>query len=203
MLSGNNIFSSYQPGSAGNILYGIFGDAGSPFDEASQQMDQMFPQGQKYQMPFYKAGTDAIPNFQNWLQKMQDPSSFIKNIMGQYQESPFAKFQQDQSMRAATNMGSATGLTGSTPLMQFAQQNARDISSQDQNSWLQNVLGVNNQYGAGQQNLMGMGQNSANSLMKYFQDYMQNKTAATFGKEYANQQQMGGLFSGLAGLFGL
>ncbi len=202
-MGGRNIFSNYQPGSAGNILYGLFGDASAPFDAASSELEKYYPQGQKYQTPFFNAGTNAIPQFQNWLQTMKDPSQFINNIMGHYQESPFAKFQQDQAMRAATNMGSATGLTGSTPLTQFAQQNSRDISSQDMNSFLQNSLGVNNQFGQGQFNLMQMGQNSGNQMMNFLKSYMENQASAKFGGEYAKQQQQGGLWSGIAGLFGL
>lgn len=197
-LFGNN----YQSGSIGNILYGIFGDAGKPYDDASNELSKYLPQAQQYQQPFNQAGTAAIPQFQNWLKSMQDPSAFINNLMGKYQESPGAKFQQQQMMNAADNMGSATGLTGSTPLTQFAQQQSQGIASQDMNNWLQNVLGTNNQFGAGQLNLMNMGQNSANQLMSLLQNYMGAQSGLAFGKDYAKQQQMGGLFSGLSGLFG-
>jgi hypothetical protein len=44
------------------------------------------------------------------------------------------------------------------------QQNAQNISSQDMGNWLQNVLGINSQYGQAQGNLMQGGQNSANAL---------------------------------------
>jgi len=59
-------------------------------------------------------------------------------------------------MRAANNIGSATGMTGSTPMMQQAQQNAQNISSGDMQNWLSQVLGINNQYGQGEAGLMGM-----------------------------------------------
>ena len=90
--------------------------------------------------------------------------------MGQYQQSPWARYQQQQAMRMANNMGSATGLTGSTPLQLQAQQNAANISSQDMNNWLQNVLGINTQYGQGQQNLMAGGQGAANALTSLYGD---------------------------------
>lgn len=222
---GSSFLGGYQPGSISNILFGLFGDAGAPYEKARGALDKYFPQAQSYQNPFLQAGTGAIGDYQKWLQGMQgssgdyqkwlqgmqNPSGFINNLMGQYQQSPWAKYQTDQAMRAAQNMGSATGLTGSTPLTQFAQQSASDISSKDMGQWLQNVLGINTQYGAGQQNLMGMygqgqqglmnmGQGAANQLSQLMQNYMGAQAASQFGQEYANQQQRGGLISGIAGL---
>ncbi len=189
-------------GSFGNIFQGLFGDAGKPYKDASKQLERYLPQAQGYQQPFLQAGQGAIPGMQNWLQSMQNPSQFINNQMQNYQESPYAHYQQQQGMRAAQNMGSASGMTGSTPLMQFAQQNAQDISGKDMNNWLQHVLGINTQYGAGMQNMMNMGQHSADSLTKLMSDYMAAQSGLAYGQGNANQQQQGGLISGLAGLFG-
>src|SRR6188768_1887555 len=126
-------FSSNIGNLFGDFFQNLFSHPDRPYQKASDTLSQYMPQAQSYLNPFLQAGQSAIPNFQNWLQNMKDPSSFIKNLMGQYQQSPFAQFQQEQAMRAAQNMGSASGLTGSTPLTQFAQQNARNISSQDMN----------------------------------------------------------------------
>jgi hypothetical protein len=197
------MFNGYQPGSFGNIFNGLFGDSGKPYKDAQKQIERYFPQAQQYQQPFMQAGINAIPGMQNWLQSMQNPSQFINNQMGNYQESPFAHYQQQQGMRAAQNMGSASGMTGSTPLMQFAQQNAQDISGKDMNQWLQNVLGINTQYGQGMQNIMNMGQHSADSLTQLMSDYMNAQAQMAYGKGAAQQGQQGGLFSGIAGLFGL
>jgi hypothetical protein len=95
-------------------------------------------------------------------------------------------------------MGSANGLTGSTPLTQFAQQNARDISSQDMNGWLQHVLGINTQYGSGLQNEINSGQNAANSLSKLYSDFGGNLAASKYGSQAAHNKdkvdKWGGLF---------
>jgi hypothetical protein len=122
--------------------------------------------------------------------------------MGQYQESPFAKFQQQQGMRAAQNMGSATGLTGSTPLQMQAQQNAQNISGQDMNQWLQNVLGVNNNYGAGLSGEMGMGQHSADMLSQLMQGAGQFKGETAYGQRAGEQNDQNALWGALGKLFG-
>lgn len=198
-----NPFSGMQAGNIGNLLYGLFGDAGAPYEAAGSELDKYFPQAQQYQQPFYDAGTGAIPQYQKWLQGMQDPSKFMNNLMGQYQESPYAQNLQRQSRQAGMNAASASGLTGSTPFAQQMQQNAGNIASGDMNQWLQNVLGVNSQYGAGQAGMMEMGQHSADSLTNMIKEYMNNKANLAYNQENASQGQTGSLFSGLAGLAGL
>lgn len=195
--------SMFGGGLAG-MLGGMFGNSGGPYDDAMKQYQQWMSKAQGVQNPFLQAGTGAIGDYQKWLQGMQDPTKFMNNMMGQYQESPWAKFQQQQGMRAANNMGSATGMTGSTPLMQQAQQNAQNISSGDMNSWLQNVLGINSQYGQGEQSLMNMGQNSANALSGMYQNMGNNMGQAAYGRKAGQNQDFWNMLGGageMAGAF--
>lgn len=183
----------------GQILSGLFGDSGAPYKDAMKQYREWGQKGEDAQNPFLNMGKDAIPKYQEWLNGMKDPSGFINHLMGQYGESPWAKFQQQQSMRAAQNQGSASGLTGSTPLTQFAEQNARDISSQDQNQWLSNVLGINTQYGGGLNNQITGGQNAANSLTSLYSDMGGKMGEAAYGQRAGKQQDRNNIWGGLFG----
>jgi hypothetical protein len=181
----------------------MFGfNSGDPYKKGMEQLQHYYNEAKKTQQPYYDAGTNSIPQYQNWLNTMQDPSGFINNMMAGYSESPWARYQQDQSMRAATNMASANGLAGSTPMQLQAQQNAANISSQDMNSWLSNVLGINTQYGAGEGNLVNMGQNNANSLMNLMSSMGGGMAKGAFGKKAANQQDMINMLSMIAMMFG-
>jgi hypothetical protein len=182
------------------FLGGLFGDSGAPYEDAMKQYEKYGRMTQDIQNPFLQAGYGAIPQFQEWLKGMQDPSKFINNLMGQYQESPWSKYQQQQSMRAAQNFGSATGLTGSTPLQLQAQQNAANISSQDMNQWLQNVLGINTQYGLGNQSLINTGQNSANALTNFYSQQAKNMAEAAYGKKAGEGQDFFNLIGGIGSL---
>lgn len=146
------------------FLGGMFGDSGSPFRDARKTLEDYLNQGKQTQNPFYQSGVNAIPQMQDWLSQMKDPSQFINNLMGKYSSSPWAKFQQDQSARRFGNAGSASGLTGSTPLAQFEQQSMQDISSQDQEKWLKNVLGINTEYGQGLTNEINTGSHAADQI---------------------------------------
>jgi len=200
--SGNGAmgFSPWQQGMAaggmGGFLGGLFGDSGAPYDKAMDQYQKYGQMGADAQQPYAQAGQGAIGDYQNWLKKQQDPSGFINNMMGQYQESPYAKFMQQQSIRGGQNAASASGLMGSTPFAQQLQQNAGNIASGDMNQWLQNVLGVNTQYGQGQQNLMQGGQNAANSLTNLYSNMGNQMGEAAYGKQAGKDQDFWNMVGG-------
>lgn len=184
----------------GGLLGGIFGDSGAPYDAAMDQYQKWATKGEAAQNPFYSAGTGAIGNYQDWLKNMSNPTEFINNIMSNYKQSPYSRFLQQQNLRAGMNFGSASGLTGSTPLLEQMQANANNYASQDQNQWLQNVLGINTQYGQGQQNLMGVGQNAANSLTNLYGNLGQQMGEAAYGKEAGGNQDIWNMLGGAASI---
>lgn len=186
----------------GGMLGGMFGDSGKPYDAAMQQYQQWANKGQSTQQPYLNAGQGAIGDYQQWLQGQKDPSGFINNLMGQYQESPYAKYMQQQSMNAGQNAASASGLMGSTPMQQQMQQNAGNIASGDMNNWLQSVLGINTNYGQGQNNLMTGGQNAANKLTDMYSQMGQNMGQAAYGKEAGKQSDFWNTIGGGLGMIG-
>lgn len=184
-----NNFWNFMTAGGAEALGSLFGHGSDrPFKDAMEQYNRFGQKGENALDPFLHAGQGAIPDYQKWLQGQQDPSGFINKMMGQYQESPWAKFQQQQANRAGINAGSANGMSGSTPMIQQMQQNSANISSQDMGSWLQNVLGINTQYGQGQQHLMDQGQNAGNSLANMWSNLGNNMGEAAFGRTAGRNQ---------------
>lgn len=183
----------------GKILSGLFGQSDRPYKDAMKEYERYAGKVEGVQNPFLEFGKKGMGGFESWLEGMKDPSGFINNLMGKYSESPWAKLQQNQAMRAAQNQGSASGLTGSTPLTQFAQQNAKDISSQDMNQWLGNVLGINTQYGQGLGHQIGVGQNAANALTGFYGDMGRNMGEAAYGARAGKNQDRNSIWGGLFG----
>lgn len=195
----NFLKGSAASGGLSSIFSGLFGN-NDPYKDAMKQYQNYANQAAGYQNPFYNAGNAAIPQYQNYLQKMSDPSQFINNLMGGYQESPHSQYLQDQAMKSAMNASSASGLSGSSAMNQAISQNAADISSQDMNQWLQNVLGINSQYGQGLGSMMGMGQNAGNQLSNIYTGLGNEMAQGSYGSSMAKNQQMGDLFGGLGNL---
>jgi len=198
MMSGNN------PGSGlASFFGGMFGDSGAPFGDAMKQFRKYYDQSRQTQNPFYNAGMGGMENFQKWLGGMQDPGGFINKLMGGYQESPWAKNLQNQSMRAGTNAASANGTAGSTPFAMQMQQNANNISSEDQQKWLQNALGINSQYGAGQQSLMSGGQHAGDIMSMLAQAMGGQMGSGAFGQKFGEGQNFWNMINGGLHFFGM
>lgn len=73
----------------------------------------------------------------------QTPEDYYNSIMKGYSESPQAKYEQEQAMRAANSGASASGMLGSGAYQKGIQQNAADIASRDQQRYFGNVVGAN------------------------------------------------------------
>lgn len=196
-------FDSSMFGSGlGGLLGGMFGDSGKPYDKAMQEYQKYMQMGQNVQQPYLDAGKEGLGNYQEWLKGQKDPGQFINNLMGQYKDSPYTSYLQGQAQNAGINAGSANGTMGSSALMQQMQQNAGNISQQGMDSWLQNALGINTQYGQGQNNLMQGGQNSANKLLDMFNQMGGKMGDAAYGKEAGKQNDWWNMLGGVGGIIG-
>jgi len=153
----------------GSILGGALNVFNNPYDQSVDTFNNILSGYDKYKgemssnlNPYMTAGTDAIGSYQNALNRMANPTDFMNNIMNQYQQSPWAKFQTDQGIKAGNNAASASGMLGSGAEQKELAQFAQGVSSKDMQQYLQNALGINNQYLGGYGHLMdnGLGANS-------------------------------------------
>lgn len=183
-----------------SILQGLFGNSGDPYGKAMGQYSKYFNQAKGYQDPFYNAGKNALDPYQARLNQMADPQAYFNSIMGGYNESPYAKYQQQQGMNASTNAASASGLTGSTPFQLQAQQNAQNISSKDMDKYFQDIMGINTDYMSGLNNLIGGGEHSADTMTQMLSQLMRLMGGGAFGKASGNQSGINSLISGGAEL---
>ncbi len=190
-------FNSFGAG-MGGLFGGLFGGSHKPYKNAQKEYQKWLQQAQAQQQPWIQAGQGALGDYQGWLKGQQDPSGFVNNLMQNYQQSPYIANLQRDAQNAGINAASASGLTGSTPFAQQLQQNATNISQQGMNDWLQNVLGINTQYGQGQQNLMQMGQNSANALSGMYGQAAPNMAQLQYNRKAGQQQDMWNSIGGLA-----
>jgi hypothetical protein len=200
-MGGNSEFGSFFQGLPG-VLQGLFGNSGEPYKKAWNAYQPYYEKAEGQQNPFYNAGTNAIPQYQNWVNSMQNPQDFINHLMNNYQQSPWARFQTQQGVNAANNAASKSGLIGSTPLANANNQMAQNISSQDMNNWLQNVLGINTQYGKGLGQETGWGQHAADILSQLASNAGEYAGGTAYGEQYGKQQDRNSLFAGIAKMFG-
>jgi len=189
-------------GAAGNMINNFNNDAVNPYNDAMSQYGQWNQQAANQLNPYSQAGSGMIPQYQAWLKSMQNPAEFQNQLMQHYQESPTAQYMQQQMVRQAQNAGSAEGTVGSTPYTQQVEQTAGNISEQDMNNWISNVLGINSQYGQGMGNMIGMGENAGNALSSLYGDEAIGMGDLAYNQGTAQNQQSGGFMSDLGRIGG-
>jgi len=128
----------------------------------SGDIDRAYRDANGRMQPYQQGGAQDYNNYRNYVAQQgqnlapwqnagswqynqinQSPVDYYNQIMGGYSQSPQAKYESDQAMRAATAGGSASGMTGSGAFMKALQQNAGDISARDQQRYYGNVMGAN------------------------------------------------------------
>jgi len=189
-------------GNLGGIISGAAGQGGKPYENYQNTMQNMINQGSAGFNPYIQAGHAAINPFRQSLNQFKDPQAYMRNILGGYQESPYAKFQTQEGLDAATNAASAMGMTGSGVHQKAAADYARNISSQDMQQYLQNALGIQGGYLSGLQGLMGLGMQGANGVAGLYQQGMNGMATAAQNQTQGQQQDWSSILGGALGLAG-
>ena len=110
-----------------------------------------------YLQPYEQLGFGALNKYMSGLSQMEDPAAYYRNIMSGYSESPMAKYQEQAGMKALTNQSAAAGMLGSGALRSSILRESQGISSQDMQSYLNNIMGVQGRYLSGMGGLGQMG----------------------------------------------
>lgn len=203
-MAQQNQQQSQQNGMQGltSLLSGLFGNSGAGYKDAWNAYQPWMQKAASGFAPYQQAGQNGLNGLQSMLGGMSNPSEFINHLMGGYQQSPWAAYSTLQGQRAGNNAASASGMLGSTPFLQQSQQNAQNISSQDMQNWLGNVLNTNQQALQGYGGLADMGLMGAKGLGDIYGNMGQAAGGAAFGEQQGHQNDLGNIFGGLGKLFG-
>lgn len=200
--SGMDFGSNFGQGLS-SFLGGVFTDPRRSFSEAQRSYGPWMDRASGVFNPFIQEGQKGMGRYGDFLEGMRDPSEFINKLMGGYQESPYSKYLKDYINRAGINAASESGLIGSTPYMQAAQENASGIVSRDMQDWLSRVLGISTQYGQGLGDLMRQGATAAGQQANIFGQRGADEALLSYGKESADHSRTGNIIGGLLKMFGL
>ena len=150
----------------GSAVGGLFGD--DPSQAFAEQMRHGMAEAQartreanQLLQPYSQAGQAQLPFLQQYIGETADPGAFYKNIMSGYQESPMAQEQQRVGQQAGLHGASASGLLGSSPLMEGLQRSSQAISSQDMERYFRDLMGIRQGGVGASQGLYGQGLGAA------------------------------------------
>lgn len=139
--------------------------------------------------PYTGAGSQAIQQYLQSIMGMKDPAAWMKNIMGGYSQSPSAQLQQEAAIRSANQAGAASGMLGSGAEQSQIARQAQGISQEDQQRYLQNIMGVQGQFLGG---LGGISQMGEQGIMGQMQQQMQQQQLQERQREFDEQMRQQG-----------
>jgi hypothetical protein len=128
------------------------GGARNDMDKGYKEADQYFAPYQQGGVADYNHMRDYASRWGNNLDSYgnpgdyaykrinQSPNQYYDEIMHGYSESPEAKYEQEQALKASNAAGSASGMVGSGAFTKAIQQNAADISNRDRDRYYGNVM---------------------------------------------------------------
>jgi len=188
----------------------LFGDMFGDQQQAGRDIAKGYKDAQNYMDPYYQGGKQAYGQYTgdlnnirgqlnqygnpaDWMysQINQNPADFYQTLMKGYNETPQAQYEQEQMMRAANQGASASGMAGSGQFFKDLQQNAADITSRDQDRYLNNIMGVNNQqmgYLNDYRGLQNQYMNGMNGLSQMGQQAAGQQGQYAIGQGYGNAQ---------------
>jgi hypothetical protein len=137
---------------------------GRAYDEAAETIGQSVDEAQGYQQPYQQAGAGQIGNLQEMIQRLMNPQQFMGDMMSGYEQSPYASAATDAGTEAGMQTAEQMGLGGSSNELSGITSTAQNISQQDRNNYLNQLMGLYGQAGQMGQNLAGMGQTAAQNM---------------------------------------
>jgi hypothetical protein len=204
-------------GAAGAAIPSLFGMYKNPFDEANPYMQQgasdigkYYNQAIGFLSPYRQAGQFGLGGMMQGASEMSDPSSYYNRLTSGFQMSPAQQYSQQQGLGAVSNNAATRGLLGSPQMGQDLIKYAATDTGNQQQQYLQNLLGIKNQslqqYGnLGNMGLSASGQSGqfgmqAGQMSAEMQEALAQMAAA---QAQGQNTDLSSAFGGLGGLAGL
>jgi hypothetical protein len=145
--------------------YDFLTGGSNPADAAMPYLNQIPGQTQKFEQPFFEAGTNALPGLQEqYSSLLNNPGQRLNEIGQDFHESPGFQFALQQALQAGNQSAAAGGMAGSPQHVQNNIGLATNLGNQEYNNWIQNALGLYKGGLAGEQGLANQGQQAGQHI---------------------------------------
>ncbi len=159
--------------------------------------------GKQYYEPFITAGNRAQGQASGAYEKMlQNPASFVEQLMSTYKPSQGYDFRKKNAMDAARNSAASGGFSGTRNDQMQQAGLADNLLSQDMQQYLQTLLGVHGEGLQGQQHVGDMGFQASGSLADYIGNAIGSSANLSHAQNAQKNSNMGGILGGIGGLAG-
>lgn len=188
----------------GNMFKGISSmlNPDKAYRRAGQETERSFNQAQQFLEPYRQQGQDVYPQLQSAMQKLMNPAQFESEMIGQYEESPYSKFEREKAQNLGLDAASSMGLLGSTPALQALQAGGNRIAAEDRERFIDRMM---KKYLAGAeigQNIYSQSNQFANTMGQNIINQGANRAGAKFSELAAPGNMMGNLIGLAAMMYG-
>lgn len=135
-----------------------------PSKEANKYLDQIPGMGKQYYNPFIERGARSGDLLEGEYGKLLKPTSFIDDIMKNYNMSAGATYQRDKLGKGIGATAAAGGFAGTPEHQQEYGEMANKIMSGDMQQYLENALGLYNRGLGGEEGFFGKGYDASKEL---------------------------------------
>lgn len=147
-----------------NFITNGYDQASQGYQQGANAVNNSYNNAVGFMSPYNQMGMNEMGQYQGGVNAMQDPNAFINNIMQGYSMSPQAQFQQQEGSKGINAAAAAGGTAGSGPEMKQMGQFNQQLTNNDQSNYLNQRMGVYNNFLQGAGNMVGMGQNAAGQM---------------------------------------
>ena len=148
----------FGTGALTGAVGGLFGgNRQDPAKQARKYLDQIPGMGREAYNPYIERGGRAGNILEGEYGKLLNPTSFIDEIMKNYNLSQGAQYQKDILGKGIGSTAAAGGYAGTPEHQRSYGEMADKIVSGDMQQYLQNALGVYNTGLSGEQGFYGTG----------------------------------------------
>lgn len=180
----------------------IFSGGKNPANAAMPYLNQIPQIGQQYYSPYIKGGQNAGNLLNEQYQRLLNPTSFMDELLKNYQESEGAKYQENQLNKEIGANAAAGGIAGTPEHQRQAAEMTQGILSKDMQQYLQNALGI---YGGGiqgEQDIFNKGYGASGSLADLLGGTLNAQAGLAYQGQNQQNQNQNALVNALLGLAG-
>jgi hypothetical protein len=153
-----------------DFLSGGYDQASQGYQNGINGINDYYNKATGFMNPYQQFGQGELGAYGQGVNAMADPNKFINGIMSNYSMSPQAQFQQQQGQKGINAGAAASGMLGSSPEAQQLSQFNQQVTNNDQSNYLNQRLGVYDQFLNGAGNIANMGYGAAGQMGNWAMD---------------------------------
>lgn len=170
------------------------------YKAAEGQAEQYYRDAQGNLQPYNQNGMNMYQKLMQQQQALNDPAALQNQWASGYQESPYAKQQEQNATSSGLDAASSMGLMGSSAALNNIQKSSGEIMQGDRQNYMNDLM---QKYmasiGIGQ-NIYGIGANAAGNMSSNAMNQGQTMAGLKYGETNAPGDQFGKILGTAANL---